>query len=103
MSFRVPTINVSCVDLTFRTKKETSYEEISQKMKEASLGEMAGVLGYTEDQVVSTDFMGDTLSSIYDKGAGIGLSSNFFKVVSWYDNEAGYSNRVLDLAQHISK
>ena len=103
MSFRVPTINVSCVDLTFRTREETSYEEISQKMREASEGSLQGVLGYTEDQVVSTDFMGDTLSSVYDKGAGIGLSKNFFKVVSWYDNEAGYSNRVLDLAQHIAK
>ena len=103
MSFRVPTINVSCVDLTFRTKESTSYDEICQKMKEASEGSLRGVLGYTEDMVVSTDFMGDRRSSILDKHAGIGLSDRFFKVVSWYDNECGYSNRVLDMASHISK
>lgn len=103
MSFRVPTINVSCVDLTFTTKKSTSYEEISSKMKEYAQGELKGVLEYTEDSVVSTDFMGNISSSIYDKNAGIGLSDKFFKVVSWYDNEAGYSNRVLDMARHITK
>lgn len=102
MSFRVPTVNVSCVDLTFTTKKSTSYEEISQKMKEYAEGELKGVLQYTEDAVVSTDFMGNISSSIFDKNAGIGLSDKFFKVVSWYDNEAGYANRVLDMAQHIS-
>ena len=103
MSLRVPVINVSCVDLTFKTKEATSYEEISRKMKEAAEGELRGVLGYTEEDLVSSDFMGNPLSSIYDKKAGIGLSDNFFKVVSWYDNEAGYSNRVLDMEQHILK
>ena len=103
MSFRVPTINVSCVDLTFTTKNSTSYEEISNKMREAAEGELKGVLQYTEDMVVSTDFMGNTNSSIFDKHAGIGLSDKFFKVVSWYDNEAGYSNRVLDMARHITQ
>ena len=101
MSFRVPTVNVSCVDLTFTTKQSTSYEEISQKMKEAAEGELKGVLEWTDDAVVSTDFMGNTSSSIFDKNAGIGLNDRFFKVVSWYDNEVGYSNRVLDMARHI--
>jgi glyceraldehyde 3-phosphate dehydrogenase len=103
MSLRVPVLNVSCVDLTFKTKQATTYEEISQKMKEASEGELKGVLGYTAEDLVSSDFMGNPLSSVYDKNAGIGLSDNFFKVISWYDNEAGYSNRVLDMAQHILK
>lgn len=101
MSFRVPTLNVSCVDLTFTTKKSTSYEEISAKMKEYAEGELKGVLEYTEDAVVSSDFMGNISSSIFDKNAGIGLTDRFFKVVSWYDNEAGYANRMLDMAQHI--
>jgi glyceraldehyde 3-phosphate dehydrogenase len=101
MSFRVPTVNVSCVDLTFTTEKSTSYEEISQKMKEAAEGDLKGVLEWTDDAVVSTDFMGNTSSSVFDKNAGIGLNDRFFKVVSWYDNEAGYSNRVLDMARHI--
>lgn len=97
MAFRVPTPNVSVVDLTMRTVKETSYEEIKAAVKEASLGEMKGVLGYTEDDVVSTDFNGDAASSTFDAKAGMQLSNRFFKLVSWYDNEFGYSNRVVDL------
>ena len=97
MAFRVPTPNVSAVDLTFKTEKATSYAEICQAMKAASEGEMKGVLGYTEDPVVSTDFTSDPHSSIFDAGAGIELNSNFFKVVAWYDNEWGYSNRMIDL------
>jgi len=97
MAFRVPTPDVSVVDLTFKTAKSTSYKEICAAMKEASEGAMAGILGYTEDEVVSTDFQGDSRSSIFDAGAGIQLNSNFFKIVAWYDNEWGYSNRVVDL------
>ncbi|NET70974.1 MAG: type I glyceraldehyde-3-phosphate dehydrogenase [Sphaerospermopsis sp. SIO1G2] len=97
MAFRVPTPDVSVVDLTFKTSKSTSYKEICAAMKAASEGELAGVLGYTDESVVSTDFQGDTHSSIFDAGAGIELNANFFKVVSWYDNEWGYSNRVVDL------
>ena len=102
MSFRVPTINVSVVDLTFKTEKETSYAEITKAMKKASENELKGILGYTEDEVVSQDFLHDSRSSIVDGKAGIGLNSKFHKVVSWYDNEWGYSNRVLDLAKHIA-
>lgn len=97
MAFRVPTADVSVVDLTFKTEKSTSYKDICAVMKTAADGPMKGILGYTEDPVVSTDFTGDSHSSIFDAGAGIELNSNFFKVVSWYDNEWGYSNRVLDL------
>ena len=97
MAFRVPTPDVSVVDLTFKTTKATSYKEICAAMKKAALGDLAGILGYTDEEVVSTDFQGDTHSSIFDAGAGIELNSNFFKVVSWYDNEWGYSNRVVDL------
>ncbi|MGI8503988.1 MAG: type I glyceraldehyde-3-phosphate dehydrogenase [Hassallia sp.] len=97
MALRVPTPDVSVVDLTFKTAKATSYKEICAAMKAASEGAMAGILGYTEDEVVSTDFQGDRRSSIFDAGAGMELNSNFFKVVSWYDNEWGYSNRVIDL------
>ena len=97
MAFRVPTPNVSAVDLTFKTEKATSYAEICQAMKAASEGEMKGVLGYTEEPVVSTDFTSDPHSSIFDAGAGIELNSHFFKVISWYDNEWGYSNRMIDL------
>ena len=103
MAFRVPTPNVSVVDLTFRTAKATSYQEICAAMKQAADGEMKGVLGYTEDAVVSTDFTGDRHSSIFDAGAGIELNSNFFKVVSWYDNEWGYSNRMIDLMLSMAK
>ncbi len=97
MAFRVPTPDVSVVDLTFKTEKATSYKEICAAMKAASEGELKGILGYTEDAVVSTDFTSDSHSSIFDAGAGIELNSNFFKVVSWYDNEWGYSNRMIDL------
>merc|ERR1712048_906751 len=103
MAFRVPTANVSVVDLTFRTEKETTYEEISAAMKEASQGEMAGVLAYTEDMVVSSDFNGDPASSTYDRNAGMGMGSRFFKVVSWYDNECGYSTRVTDLIAYTNE
>lgn len=103
MAFRVPTPNVSVVDLTFKTAKSTSYQEICQKMAEAAQGEMKGVLGYTEDEVVSMDFKGDTHSSIFDAKAGIELNPNFFKVVSWYDNEWGYSHRVVDLMLHMAQ
>ena len=100
MAFRVPVSNVSCVDLTVKTTKQTSYEEISQKIKEASEGKMKGILGYSEDQIVSTDMMTDSRSSIFDKEAGIELNSNFFKLISWYDNEWGYSSRMVDLAHY---
>src|SRR3954466_6293276 len=103
MAFRVPTPDVSAVDLTFKTAKATSYAEIKAAMKAASEGELNGILGYTEEEVVSTDFITDPRSSIFDAGAGIELNANFFKVVSWYDNEWGYSNRVLDLALHMAK
>ncbi|MBD2384945.1 type I glyceraldehyde-3-phosphate dehydrogenase [Cylindrospermum sp. FACHB-282] len=97
MAFRVPTPDVSVVDLTFKTAKATSYKEICAAMKEAANGALAGILGYTDEEVVSTDFQGDAHSSIFDAGAGIELNANFFKVVAWYDNEWGYSNRVVDL------
>jgi glyceraldehyde 3-phosphate dehydrogenase len=97
MAFRVPTPDVSVVDLTFKTEKATSYAEICAVMKQAAEGELAGVLGYTDEQVVSCDFQGDPRSSIFDAGAGMELNANFFKVVSWYDNEWGYSCRVVDL------
>jgi len=102
MAFRVPTPTVSVVDLTVKTEKETSYEEICQKMKEASEGSLKGILGYTEDEVVSSDFIHCALSSIFDAGSGIGLSSTFFKLVSWYDNEWGYSNRAVDLLKKVA-
>ena len=97
MAMRVPTPDVSVVDLTFRTEQPTTYENICHAMAEAAIGEMQGVLGYTNDPVVSTDFTGDSHSSIFDAGAGMELNSNFFKVVAWYDNEWGYSNRAIDL------
>lgn len=103
MSFRVPTPDVSVVDLTVRTTKETSLKEISAKMKEASEGAMKGILGYTDEMVVSNDFLSSTLSSIFDADACIELNSRFFKLVSWYDNEMGYSNRVLDLIRYMAK
>jgi glyceraldehyde 3-phosphate dehydrogenase len=101
MAMRVPTANVSVVDLTARLSKSTSYDAINQAMKSASEGPMKGILGYTEEDVVSSDFNGSSLSSIYDAGAGIGLSDQFFKVVSWYDNEMGYSCRLLDLIEYM--
>src|SRR5271169_785496 len=101
MSFRVPTPAVSVVDLTVRTSKETSYKEICTAMKAAGETYLKGVLGYTEDEVVSTDFLHDTRSSIFDAGSGIELNSRFYKLVSWYDNEWGYSNRCVDLLKQI--
>ena len=103
MAFRVPTPDVSVVDLTFKTAKATTYKEICAAMKEAAEGELKGILGYTEEEVVSTDFLRDPRSSIFDAGAGIELNANFFKVVSWYDNEWGYSNRVIDLMASMAK
>ncbi|TPV78867.1 type I glyceraldehyde-3-phosphate dehydrogenase [Klebsiella pneumoniae] len=103
MAFRVPTPNVSVVDLTVRLEKAASYEEIKKAIKAASEGAMKGVLGYTEDDVVSTDFNGEVCTSVFDAKAGIALNDNFVKLVSWYDNETGYSNKVLDLIAHISK
>lgn len=100
MAFRVPTMDVSVVDLTVRLKNKASYEEIKRVMKEASEGEMRGVLGYTEELVVSQDFVGDTRTSIFDANAGIALSDNFVKVVSWYDNEMGYATKLVDLAEY---
>ena len=102
MAFRVPTANVSVVDLTVKLEKETSYDAIKKVFKAASEGEMKGVLGYTEDLVVSQDFMSDPRTSIFDADAGIELNSKFFKVVSWYDNEYGFSHKMVDLAQHIN-
>ncbi|MEE8728626.1 MAG: glyceraldehyde-3-phosphate dehydrogenase [Rahnella inusitata] len=104
MAFRVPTPNVSVVDLTARLEKPASYKEICAAIKAASLdGDLKGVLGYTEEDVVSTDFNGEKLTSVFDAKAGIALNDNFVKLVSWYDNETGYSNKVLDLISHISK
>ena len=102
MSFRVPTPDVSVVDLTVRLAKPTSYEDIKKAMKDASEGELKGILGYTEDDVVSTDFLGDARTSIFDAKAGIALSDTFVKVVSWYDNEWGYSNKLVDLISHMA-
>lgn len=102
MSFRVPTADVSCVDLTFRTSKATSLADINAAMKAASESTMSGVLGYTEEEVVSSDFISDPRSSIYDAKAGIELNDRFFKVVSWYDNEAGYANRCVDMMRMMA-
>lgn len=101
MSFRVPTANVSVVDLTCRLEKGASYEQIKSVMKAASENELKGILGYTEDEVVSNDFLGDARTSIFDAKAGISLTDNFVKVVSWYDNEWGYSNKLVDLICHM--
>jgi glyceraldehyde 3-phosphate dehydrogenase len=103
MSFRVPTADVSAVDLTFKTRKPTSLAEINAAMKAAADGPMRGVLGYTEEEVVSSDFVGDRHSSIYDAKAGIELNKNFFKVVSWYDNEAGYAARCVDMLRMMAE
>ena len=103
MSLRVPTLNVSVVDLTVRLEKGASYKEICAAMKEASEGELKGILGYTDEDVVSSDFIGDARTSIFDEKAGIQLSDNFVKVVSWYDNEWGYSNKVLELVAHMKQ
>lgn len=103
MSFRVPTPNVSVVDLTVNLEKPATYEEIKAAMKAASEGPMAGILGYTEDAVVSTDFLGESRTSVFDAGAGIALTDTFVKVVAWYDNEWGYSCKCLDLILHMAK
>jgi glyceraldehyde 3-phosphate dehydrogenase len=103
MSFRVPVADVSVVDLVVRLDKPASYEAIKTAMKEASEGELKGILGYTEDDVVSQDFLGDARTSIFDAKAGIALNDNFVKVVSWYDNEWGYSNKLIDLVQELAK
>ncbi len=102
MAFRVPTPTVSVVDLTVKVSKSTSYEEICQKMKEASEGSLKGILEYTEDEVASSDFIHCSASSIFDAGSGMGLNDKFFKLVSWYDNEWGYSNRVVDLLKKVA-
>lgn len=102
MSFRVPTADVSVVDLTCRLERSTTYDEIKAAMKHASEGELKGILGYTEDMVVSTDILGDTRTSIFDANAGIMLNPNFVKLISWYDNETGYANKAVDLAIYIA-
>jgi glyceraldehyde 3-phosphate dehydrogenase len=101
MAFRVPTANVSVVDLTVRLEKSTSYDDIKAKMLSTSQNEMKNILGYTEEPLVSQDFVGDIRTSIFDAGAGMELNANFYKIISWYDNECGYSNKLLDLAKHI--
>ncbi len=103
MSFRVPTLDVSVVDLTVRLSRDTTYEEICAAVKEASEGRMKGILGYTNEDVVSSDFIGDPRTSIFDEKAGIMLNPRFVKLVAWYDNEWGYSNKVLDLIGHMAK
>ena len=101
MAFRIPTMDVSVVDLTVKLVKKATYKEICLAMKSASeSGPMVGVLGYTEDQVVSQDFVGETRTSVFDAGAGIALNDNFVKVVSWYDNEIGYSTKIVDLIEY---
>jgi glyceraldehyde 3-phosphate dehydrogenase len=102
MAFRVPNPDVSVVDLTIRIEKSASYDEIKKTIKEASEGAMKGILGYTEDEVVSSDFIGDTRSSIFDANAGLPLNANFVKLISWYDNEYGYSHRVVDLIKYMA-
>uniref|UniRef100_A0A0A9Z035 Glyceraldehyde-3-phosphate dehydrogenase, cytosolic n=1 Tax=Lygus hesperus TaxID=30085 RepID=A0A0A9Z035_LYGHE len=102
MAFRVPTSNVSVVDVTVRLEKPASYQDICAAIKAASEGELRGILGYTDDEVVSTDFNGIPLTSIFDSKAGIALNDHFVKLVSWYDNETGYSNKVLDLIEYTS-
>jgi len=103
MAFRVPTANVSVVDLTVKLQKETSYEEIKKVMKQHADTDMKNILGYTEDNVVSQDFVGDVRTSVFDAGAGMELNPQFFKIISWYDNECGYSNKLIDLAKHINQ
>jgi glyceraldehyde 3-phosphate dehydrogenase len=102
MAFRVPTANVSVVDLTVKVAQNTSYDEIKKVMKSASEEELSGILGYTDEAVVSQDFVGDARTSIFDAEAGIELNENFFKIISWYDNECGYSNKLIDLARHVN-
>jgi len=102
MAFRVPTANVSVVDLTVKVAQTTSYDEIKKVMKAASENELKGILGYTDEAVVSQDFVGDARTSVFDAEAGIELNRNFFKIISWYDNECGYSNKLIDLAKHVN-
>ena len=102
MAFRVPTANVSVVDLTVRLNKTTSYEEIKTIMQSEANGALAGILGYSDEAVVSQDFIGDPRTSIFDAGAGMELNGNFFKIITWYDNECGYSNKLIDLAKHVN-
>jgi glyceraldehyde 3-phosphate dehydrogenase len=103
MAFRVPTANVSVVDLTVKLKKKTSYDEIKSVMRKHADTDLKNILGYTEEPVVSQDFIGDVRTSIFDAGAGMELNSSFFKIISWYDNECGYSNKLIDLAKHINQ
>lgn len=103
LAFRVPTLDVSVVDLVVRLEKSATYDEIKQAVKDASQGSLKGIIDYTEDLVVSTDFIGCTASSIFDAHAGIALNSNFVKLISWYDNEWGYSRRVCDLISYVAK
>ena len=103
MAFRIPTANVSVVDLTVKLSEETSYEEIKSVMRKHSETDLKNILGYTEEAVVSQDFVGDIRTSIFDAGAGMELNSKFFKIISWYDNECGYSNKLIDLAKHINQ
>ena len=103
MSFRVPTLDVSVVDLTCRLEKPASYDDIKAAVKAASEGDLKGILGYTEDDVVSADFIHEKRTSVFDAKAGIALNSTFVKLVAWYDNEWGYSNKVLDLIAHMAK
>jgi len=103
MSFRVPTLDSSVIDLTVRLERGATYAQICEAVKAASEGEMKGILGYTEEELVSSDFIHDNRSSIFDAKAGISLNDNFVKLISWYDNEWGYSSRVIDLILHISK
>jgi len=103
LSFRVPTNNVSVVDLVVRTEKEVTYEQIKQAVKNAAYGPLKGIMGYTEDSVVSTDFIGHTASSTFDASAGIQLNKNFVKLIAWYDNEWGYSKRVVDLLVYAAQ
>lgn len=102
MAFRIPVADVSVVDLTVRLSRDTTYDEICQALRQAAEGEMAGILHYTEEQVVSSDWIGSTYSSIFDRGAGIGLNKRFYKLVAWYDNEMGYSARIIDLLAYIA-
>jgi len=102
LAFRVPTLDVSVVDLVVRLEKKATYEEIKATIKKASEGEYKGIVDYTDEQVVSTDFIGHTASSIFDANAGIQLNSNFVKLIAWYDNEWGYSRRVVDLVKYIA-
>ena len=103
MSFRVPTLDVSVVDLTVTLEKPTTYDEIKAAVKKASEGQLKGILGYTEEDVVSSDFIGEVCTSVFDAKAGIMLNPTFVKLVAWYDNEWGYSNKVVDLMRHIMK